>query len=104
MLEPKTPDRRRVVIPDLLLLGIEPHALANDLLRLAGRAPDREGALEAHGEDALGLEFSGSRTESVPFAGGGVGVVGSFEVWRDVAAHVEALHFDGCVLERGSRR
>lgn len=95
MLEAKTPNRRRVVISDPLLLGVEPHALADDLLGLAGCAPDGEGAFEAHGQDAFRLQFARAPPERVPFARGRVGGAEPFEIRRDVAAHVEALHFGG---------
>ena len=95
MLEPETPERGRVIIPDLLLLGVEPHALADDLLRLAGRAPDGKGAFEAHGEEPLAFQFARAGAEGVRFAGGGVRGGGPFEFGRDVPTHVEALHFDG---------
>ena len=96
MLESEAPDRRGVVVADLLLLGVEADALPDDVLRLAGGAPEGEGALEAHGQDALGFEFSRARAEGVPLTGGGVeGGAGAFEVGGDVAAHVEALHRGG---------
>lgn len=95
MLESEAPNRRREVIPGLLFLGIEPHTLADDLLRLAGRAPDMEGAFETHGEDAFGFEFPRAGAEGVRFAGGGVGGSCAFEVGWDITAHVEALHSGG---------
>ncbi len=42
-----------MVVPDLLLLGVEANALADDGWFWAGGAPDGEGHLEADGEDAL---------------------------------------------------
>lgn len=54
-------------------------------------APDGEGELEAHGEDALG-DFVGALPEWVR----GVVEAGGFGgVRRIVPAHVEALHFGG---------
>lgn len=91
MPEPKTPYRRRKVVSRALLLGVEAHALADDCGLRAVRAPDGEGHLEAHGEDAVGCELGGAVAEGVFLvelvAGGG-----AFEVWGDVASHVEALH------------
>jgi len=42
-----------VIIPDLLLLGVEAHALADDGGFGAGGAPDGKGHFEADSEDAL---------------------------------------------------
>ncbi len=53
MFHAKAEDRGRVVVPDLLLLGVEANALADDGWFRAGGAPDGEGHLEADGEDAL---------------------------------------------------
>ena len=99
MLEPETPYRRRVVISNLLLLGVEPHTLPDDLLWLAGCAPDGEGAFEADGQDPFGLQFARAAPEGVAFAGGGVGGGEPFEIGWDVAAHVEALHSGGGSFE-----
>lgn len=91
MAEAKAPDGRGVVVSRALLLGVEAHALADDCGLRAGRAPDGEGHLEAHGEDAVGGELGGAVAEGVLVvelvAGGG-----AFEVRGDVAPHVEALH------------
>jgi len=85
-------DRRREVVSDFLLLGVEPDALPDDCGFGTGAAPYCERHLEAHGQDALGLELAGARAESVAFAAGLVERLDAFEVWRDVASHVEALH------------
>ena len=53
-----------MVISDLLLLGIEADALADDGGFGAGGAPDGEGHFEANGEDAL-TGLAGSITESM---------------------------------------
>ena len=45
------PDLGGVVVPNLLLLSIEAHALADEVL--AALAPDVEGHLEADDQDAL---------------------------------------------------
>lgn len=91
MAETKAPDGRGVVVACALLLGVEAHALADDCGLRAVRAPDGEGHLEAHGEDAMGGELGGAVAEGVfvveLVAGGG-----AFEVGGDVASHVEALH------------
>lgn len=96
MAEAKAPDGRGVVAARALLLGVEAHALADDGGPGAVRAPDGEGHLEAHGEDAVGRELGGAVAERVfvveLVAGGG-----AFEVRGDVASHVEALH-DGRFL------
>lgn len=89
MLEPECPDRRAVVVAHLFLVRVEAHALRDDRLRRAARAPDREGALEAYGLRAVGVAGHGG------LAGGAVEGGGAFEVWRDVASHVEALHGGG---------
>ena len=96
MLEPKLPDRRAVVIPDLLLLGVEAHALPDDGVRFARVAPDREGHFEADGLRAVFAQSTWCALCVEAVAGGG-----AFEVRRDVAAHVEALHFDGCSVVGG---
>lgn len=91
MPEPKTPHGRRKVVPHALLLGVEAHALADDCGLRAVRAPDGEGHLEAHGEDAVGGELGGAVAEGVflvELVAGGC----ALEVGRDVASHVEALH------------
>ena len=90
MLEPELPDRRAVVVPDLLLLGVEPHALPDDGVRRARVAPDREGHFEADGLRAVFAQGAWGAFGVEAVAGGG-----AFEVRRDVAAHVEALHFGG---------
>lgn len=99
MPEPKTPYRRRKVISHALLLGVEAHALADDGGLGAVRAPDGEGHLEAHGEDAVGGELGGAVAEGVFLvelvAGGG-----ALEVRGDVASHVEALHGGRVVVRR----
>lgn len=72
MLESETPDRRRIVVPHPLLLGVEPHPLTNDLFGRAGGAPDCEGAFEAHGEDSFGFKFPRAGAEGVSLVGRGV--------------------------------
>ena len=66
MLHPETEHRRRMVVADFLLLGIEAHALADDGRFRARGAPDGERHLEADGQDALG-GFSRARAEGVFF-------------------------------------
>ena len=95
MFEPKAPYRRTVVISLSLFLSVEAHALGDDLFGGAGGAPDCEGAFEAYGEDARGLEFGGAGAERVAFARGLVVGEEAFLVGRDVASHVEALHLAG---------
>lgn len=96
MFERKSVNRTRVVVSDFALRGVEAHALADDGGLGTGVAPDGEGELEANGEEA-GL--GGTDAEGVAFAGGLVGVQDAFVFGRDVASHIEALHF----LERGAR-
>lgn len=91
MPKPKPPHGRRKVVSHALLLGVEAHALADDCGLRAVRAPDGEGHLEAHGEDAVGGELGGAVAEGVflvELVAGGC----ALEVGRDVASHVEALH------------
>ena len=76
-----------MVVPDLLLLGVEADALADDGGFCAGGAPDREGHFEADGQDALG-DLRGAGAESVAFPRSLVGVEDAFLVRGDVAAHV----------------
>lgn len=55
MPHPETVHRRREVVPDLLLLRVEPHPLSDEgLVRPACRAPHRERHLEAD-DQAAGL-------------------------------------------------
>lgn len=87
MFESKPPDRGGMVHPHLRLLGIEADALCDYGFRMAGCAPDCEGEFEA---DCGGcLEVFGLGLASRRRCGGESGVE---EVWRVVAAHVEALH------------
>lgn len=99
MAEPEAPDGRGEVVAHPLLLGVEAHALADDGGLGAVRAPDGEGHLEAHGEDAVRGELGGAVAEGVFLvelvAGGG-----AFEVRGDVASHVEALHGGRVVVRR----
>lgn len=99
MLDAETPDGGGVVIAYFLLLGVEAHALPDDLFGRAGRAPDGEGTFETHGKDSFGLEFAGAGAEGGAFAGGLVEADGAFEVGGDVAPHVEALHSGGELLK-----
>lgn len=46
-----------MVVSDLLLFGVEANTLADDCGLGARGAPDCEGHLEAHGQDAL-VEFA----------------------------------------------
>ena len=64
MFHAKGIDGARVVVARLLLLGVEAHALADDGLARAGRAPDWEGHFEADGEDAGG-GVAGARAQRV---------------------------------------
>lgn len=99
MLEPKAPNGTAEVHARFLLLGVEPHTLTDDLLWFAVRTPNRERAFESHGEDALGFQFTGAGTQGVAFTGGGVRGDEAFEVGRDIASHVEALHLGGVGCE-----
>lgn len=62
-----------------------------------GVAPDGVGKLEADGE---GAGFRGACAEGVLVVKTVAGC-GAFYVWRNVAAHVEALHFGGGFEARG---
>lgn len=95
MLELECPDGRAVVVAELLLLGVEAHALADDGVRFAGVAPDREGHFEAHRLRTVVAKGAGRAFLVQPVCGRG-----TFEFGRDVASHVEALHFGGIVCGR----
>lgn len=84
MLESKRPNRRAEVIPHSGFRGVEPHALRDDLGWGTVGAPDCERGLEAD----CGRRGGGGEA----FVGGLVEGLYAFEVGRDVAAHVEALH------------
>lgn len=89
--EAEAPYGRGVVGACFFLFGVEAHALGDDGRFGARGAPDGEGHFEAHGEDAVGGEFGCALAEAVflmDFVGRGC----AFEVRRDVASHVEALH------------
>ena len=60
MFEPEAPNRRREIVADLFLLGVESNALPNYLFRFAVCAPDGKRAFEAYGEDAFAFEFAGA--------------------------------------------
>lgn len=91
MFEPERPHGRTVVAAHFLLLRIEAHALADDGLGVAGRAPDGEGTFEAHG--LHGAAVGGAFSVGGFLAGRLIKGFQADEVRRDVAAHVEALHF-----------
>lgn len=87
MLDPELPDRRTIVIANLFLLGIKAHALSDYGMGLAGMTPDGEGHFEADGLRAVLAERPRRTLLVQPVAGRG-----TFELRRDVASHVEALH------------
>jgi hypothetical protein len=97
VLELELPDGRAVVGADLLLLGVEAHALADDGVRFAGVAPDCEGQFEAH---CLRAVFAKSAWRA--FLVQTVPTGRTFEVRRDVTSHVEALHFGGGTCRRAA--
>ncbi len=70
MLDRERPHGGSVVVPDFLLLGVETHALADEGRGRAVGAPDCEGHLEAHDEDAVGGELGGAGAEGVGFLEG----------------------------------
>jgi hypothetical protein len=93
-LEPKTPYRRRMKIPHLLLLGVVTYPLADMLV--AGPAPDVVGHLEADDEDPLG-EFVCTTAEGV-CACHLVDV--GFAIVVGGVVFVEGLHLDETVCGR----
>jgi hypothetical protein len=102
MLEPKAPYCSTVVIAHLLLLHVEAHTLADDLLRLVVRAPSGKGAFETNDEDAFGLELASSGAKCMAFAGGLVEGYGALQLRRDVASHIKSLH-GRSILPEGER-
>ena len=75
-----------MVVSHFFLLRIEANALANDSGFGAGGAPDREGHLEADGEDSL-TGFACTRAEGMlarELVGGGAALV----LWRDITSHI----------------
>ena len=81
-----------VVAADLLLLRVEAYALADEGFWRAMVAPDGEGHFETDGENTI-FDFVRPGAEGV-LASELVGAEGAFMLWRDIASHVEALHFE----------
>jgi hypothetical protein len=79
---PKGVDRRRVIVTDLLLLGVESDTLTD--MGITMRAPYVKWHLEAHGKLTT---LDSWRRLAVDF----VACHQSFLVRRDIAAHVEAM-------------
>ena len=64
MFDAKAVDRGGIVVPDFLLLGIEPDSLADDgFVRLARRTPDSERHFETDDQRAGCVEVACARTE-----------------------------------------
>lgn len=66
MLHAETEDRGRVIVSDLLLLGVEAYALPDNRRFRTGGTPDCEGHFKADGKDTLaGLASAVSQSMSV---------------------------------------
>lgn len=82
--------RRRVIVSNLLLLGIKSHALADDGGSGAVHAPDGIWHLEADGKNPLG-DFVSASTEGV-LSVKLVAADDTLLVGGDIASHIETLH------------
>lgn len=65
MLHAETEYGRGMIIPNLLLLGVEPNTLTDNGRLGAGSAPDSERHLEPNCEDTL-AGFAGTVSQSIP--------------------------------------